>query len=234
MQRHKKPLPALAVIEKKPHRKSRSETILRLLIGSSYPHALASNISVLIARGLGTYDEDSISQAAVELRDRETTLSPFDFIRCIEIDRNEDKITILAKRLNDVNIKKIVDNGDHHEVLIDVCLEHDNCPISQEQANELGRLLLATFWKSKATRENKHRDVSTVNWLVAEPKLEVDNTTNLKGFRFNTVKSVKDYEAVLEQLTFVLTETIPYRIMLTQNAIIIKDRGIRINVDPNL
>lgn len=224
----------IAQITEKPNRKSRSETLLRILIASSYPHAFFSNLAIQLFGGHPSILPAQLETLAGELRDREKQLDILDFIRCIEIIKSNDRIMIEAKRLDGVvGLKAIIDNARNHVSFWTIDTYIGNDVLSEEFAQSLSHVMLTAYYKTHAIGNNKQKDVSQFKWAIKEKKSQPSTQKTVKHFKDMkssiTEERKVDFKEVQPILQKVLQGT-HYHILLTRNAITVRDQGLRISL----
>lgn len=213
--RKQKTLSPLDVIETKPYRKSRPETLLRLLVSSSFPHYLLGNITICLVKGFDGYDEEALLETARGLREQEKSMSLNDFIRCIEIIKDDTRVSIDCKRMCNIDsLKNIVDNINNHESFVTSAVEHDGEALGVPYAQDIAKMLLRAYYRARAVGPDKQRDVETMAWIIRNKQAGEVTTTNYHTAEHLLVESLSSVDN--------------FHIMLTQNAIILKDKGIRI------
>jgi hypothetical protein len=99
----------------RPKRKNRPETLLRLLMSTSYPHATLADLMFMIYRHAGPEDRETLYTLADEISDIERQFGMYDFIRAVEVMRNGSSITIIIRQLDiDPEAREIVDSNKTH------------------------------------------------------------------------------------------------------------------------
>lgn len=217
----------LKIIESKPYRKSRSETLLRLLISSSYPHALASNLAIGYAKSYEMDSEGSLIETARELRGIERGLSVLDFIRCIEIIKTKDLLTIDVKRMANIDsLTRITDNAKNHESILTINLNPLEGTPDETLVSTVAEMFLQSFYLSQAIGPDKQKDYKLAKWEIATRR----QSPGEPPYKTKPLRHPVDYDTLVNILVEVLTDTYDYHILLTQSAILVKDRGLRITL----
>lgn len=236
MQKPKSPTPSpLKIIESKPFRKTRSEVLLRLLIASSYPHSLLSNITVEMAKGYGVNSANDLNDLARNLRSQETELSLTDFIRCIELQRTSAvQVCLTAKRLNQLEgIKALLDNVKNHEVVhnVEIAVEPDEV-VKLQHATKIADILLNAYHRSQVQRHNKTTNIKTdVVWKLKQRKLALgENNHSLNDLKYEGTITVVPYDVIVQELVNELQHP-NFHILMTQNNIILRAGDMRIMVE---
>lgn len=176
-----------------PRRKTRSETMLRLLISTSYPHATVGNIARLLVES----DKEYVEQLAEQIRDFEKGLTPFDFIRQVRIRRDNKSLGIQCRRG-----AKLMDSTSLHEV--DANLENlVDLGLSLEQRFDVDRLanyLTCAFYNVRSKGQRVSEIPEGTQWLMKHKVLKQDPNAEGLGIRKETVTEPVGTDEVLRTL----------------------------------
>lgn len=240
VQKTKKSLPPLKVIENKPYRKSRSEILLRILMSSSYSHALLGNLTLELARGYGMSDDDDLNTTAKHLRESERELSILDFIRCVELKYVNGVVNVQAKRLKNIESLTVISDGvDTHETTIESNMAvPDFGTLHPEKAHSVATMLLMAFYRSQVSGAERHREPTHIDWVVRERRVAEDlyvqgavkKNLSMTDLKIQSIETLRPFNEVLALLVQSL-QRVDFNIILTQNRLLIKDQGIRIHLD---
>ena len=194
----------------KPDRRLRPETLLRLLIATSYPHNTLSNLVIALSNGLSLSNE-RLEEVSNALNAVEKEYDMLDFVRCIELRRDTGHIKVIAKCLHlDPNSKSIVDNSETHYVRFNIDLYTNSINDVVESSEQVSKLLLNYFSRSQS-KLGKHVDVDAIEWS-SKCKSLIKNITT------------QEVLTILEK-TLSLSR---FNIVLTQSAILLPDQRLRL------
>lgn len=225
MQRHRKEH-SFEVITQRPLRKSRSETILRMLVASSYPHATLANLTLELGR-MGGYDREELERVSDDLRNMERSFELTDFIRCVEIKRNQNRIQVVVKRLKlTPQMQTIKDTQLHHEALVSSSIELDGTTLGLSDPDALATTLLELFYRTQVKQQANLNLIAETFWMrrdrVALPEAEqVDGeVTALRDTRIEFLQAVSTVSTSLVKDKF--------HVIMTQNTILLLDQEKRL------
>lgn len=225
MQRHRKEQ-SLEVITLRPLRKSRSEVLLRMLVASSYPHATLANLTLELGR-MGGYDRSELERVADDLRNMERSFELTDFIRCVEIKRNQNRIHVIVKRLKlTPKMQSVKDTQLHHEALVSSCVELDAGDPGFLDVDALATTLLEAFYRTQIKQQSNLHLIADTFWMcrdrVAVPEADqVDGaTTALSDTRIDFLQAIRVMAASLTKDKF--------HLIMTQNTILLLDQEKRL------
>lgn len=221
-------LSPLELIEERPGRRSRAESILRLLLSTSYPHASFSNLVIALVKGYGLTEREELEHLAADLREQERDLNLFDFIRCLELQREASQLTIVAKRLlMDEPIRVVRDTVKHHEPFLNACLELEPDSVLLT-AEDLARDLVGAFYKTQVVGPEKNRDLHTTMWMHRHKERTGDpEHPSERGGSLVYHDRMVSFEDTVAILAKSLSKT-EFHVILTQNTILLLDQSSRL------
>lgn len=190
-------------------RRLRPETMLRLILATSYPQNVLSVLTMNLIQSLG-YTQEQVEEVKATLQEKEKEFDMFDFIRCIEIRRTGETLQLILKCLDvDPKMTTLMDNGKTHYSRLIVNLDASSITIDLE--NDLVRNVIEYYLKTQ-TRESI--DVFN-NWVVRDKVADryIESTCTL-----DEVESMLNNSLQLDNFT----------IILTQKAILLPDQKKRI------
>jgi len=99
----------------RPNRKNRPETLLRLLMSTSYPHSVLADLMFAFSKHSGPENPEELESIADQMTNVERQFGMTDFIRSIEILRNKEQVTLILRAWDfDPSVREIVDNNKTH------------------------------------------------------------------------------------------------------------------------
>lgn len=219
------------LIKNTQNRRCRPETLLRLLISTSYPQATFSELSLLFTEAvlqLDVDDEDaetnylsSLESDATHLRSIEKTFDMLDFIRCIDISKYEDSIKLRFKVLDfDPNLEKIVDSKNTHVVAATVTL--DPTVLTEPHLELITNYLLKLFHNTQRKSKHVGNLLTEVKWRCRtriRESADIPNTTT------------EDTKPTLDEVKDIVKTSLSkdtFNLILTQNALLLSDQSKRI------
>ena len=207
----------------KPGRKCRGESLLRLLLSTSYPQTILSDLTFAFTRHSGTTDEESLEKLAILMRNTEKDFDMFDFIRCIEIKRDGDTITIVIKRLDfDPTMRALNDSVNTHEHMASTTVVLSSADDRLEDIEQLAIKLLEVFYRSQV-KVKRNTDISGTTWKCRQRETDRRKTkTEQTAIDFSL-----DFEGVVETIATSLRKR-RFQLILTQNAFLLPDQRKRI------
>lgn len=224
MNHPKQQLSPLQLIESRPTRKSRSESLLRLLISTSYPHGYLSNLVMDMVKGYQMLTHEELEDLAAELRDRERAMGIFDFIRCIEIKRQGTQLSVTGKTLKiEGELKAIRDTVKHHEPSLpsDIVLPEADLPLSS--ASALARSLAEGFYRTQVGGTQKQTDLRGSEWICRHMGPAPTEAGQKRIYRDEAVTFEVAVEIIQRSL-----EKPEHHLILTQNTILLMDQSVRL------
>ena len=190
-------------------RRLRPETMLRLILATSYPQNSLSVLTMNLIQSLG-YTQEQVEEVKATLQDKEKEFDMFDFIRCIEIRRTGESLQLILKCLDvDPRMTTLMDNGKTHYPRFIINLDASSVTIDLE--NDLVRNIVEYYLKTQ-TRETINE---FNNWAVRDKVADryIESTCTL-----SEVMTMLNDSLSLDNFT----------IILTQKAILLPDQKKRI------
>lgn len=190
-------------------RRLRPETMLRLILATSYPQNSLSVLTMNLIQSLG-YSQEQVEEVKATLQDKEKEFDMFDFIRCIEIRRTGESLQLILKCLDvDPRMTTLMDNGKTHYPRFIINLDASSVTFDLE--NDLVRNIVEYYLKTQ-TRETINE---FNNWAVRDKVVDryIESTCTLPE-----VMTMLNDSLLLDNFT----------IILTQKAILLPDQKKRI------
>lgn len=205
-------------------RKCRSETLLRLLIATSYPQSVLTRLTFDFYNHANIKDPESLEEIAMNLRDVEKNFDMNDFIRCIELKRDGDQVTITIKRLDfDPTMRSIVDGAETHEVMASTTVTLPAPDTVLTGIDSLGTSLLEMFYRSQVKSRKDSNNLCETVWKSRVKHLD---RRRLKQ-EAKVVDSELDFKGALEMLSSSLRKR-RFHIVLTQDTVLLLDQKSRL------
>ncbi|AEH03655.1 hypothetical protein AVT69_gp230 [Pseudomonas phage PhiPA3] len=207
-----------------PDRKCRSETLLRLLISTSYPHATLADLTFAFSNHSGQKDLDELEKIAIQMKDVERSFDMFDFIRCIELKRQGEQIQIQVKRLDfDPTMRTLEDSSDTHEAMATSSVHLTDERVNLADVDVLATRLLEIFYRSQVKVKKKGNEIATTVWKSRTKHIDRRNPKA----ETKVVEAELDFQAAIEMISTSLRKR-RFHILLTQNTILLLDQKSRI------
>jgi hypothetical protein len=202
----------------KGRRRNRPETMLRLLISTSYPQTALSEIALAVMAHSGPTDPTDMSGLADELAEVERAFGMNDFIRSIEIIRTNETVAIVVKQLDfDPEARSIVDNNKTH-VELARCAIHLQDPKAQlQELDALATRLVNIFRCIQPDRKKAGNP-----WTLRERPTPKGNA-KLGNTAIAAVNTQVDQNMVVALLATSLRKN-RFHIVLSNNAIMMFDQ----------
>lgn len=207
-----------------PNRRCRPETLLRLLMSTSYPQSTLSDLTLAIAVHGGQTDKAELEQDASGMREVERSYSLFDFIRCIEIKRVDGEIKIITKCLDiDPTMRAINDSAETHVQMAAATVSLINGDSPLEDTDALAIHLLELFYRSQVKSKRPNDTIDKTTWRYRN---KTQDRSNPAGKRENVDSDLSVKEAI-DKLASSLRKK-HFHVILTQNAILLLDQKARL------
>lgn len=206
------------------NRRCRPETLLRLLLSTSYPQSTLSDLTLALAVHGGQKDDAELERDALAMREVEQNYTLFDFVRCIEIKRVLGNITVTTKCLDfEPEMKTINDCKDTHQVMgtSTIALIRGDLPLGDVDAFAVR--LMEMFYKSQVKTKRPGDSIDRTEWRYRVK--EVDRTLPEKPSR--NVDTVLDVKQAVHRLATSLRKK-SFHVVLTQNCILLMDQKARL------
>lgn len=206
-------------IKDRPERACRGETLMRLLVSTSYPKSLFSNLGIMLSECLVDQDIDGLESTAKELRGLERGYGMLDFARSFEISKQGTEVQLNLNTLKfDSGDMEIVDNKQGHERLVNFKI--DEVLITLEKAEEIAKLILKVFYDVQRRNKRLPRDMSNLVWHTSNRKTGTNGQVSITSARH-------DYNEILEKIKHSLLKE-NFGILILQNVLILSDQRCRI------
>lgn len=225
MQRHRKEQ-SLEVITQRPLRKSRSEVLLRMLMASSYPHATLANLTLELGR-MGGYDRAELERVSDDLRNMERSFELTDFIRCVELKRNQNRIHVIVKRLKlTPKMQSVKDTQQHHEALVSSSIELDANDPGFLDADGLAASLLESFYRTQVKQQSNLHLIADTFWMCRD-RVAVPEEEQVEGVASVLNDTRIDFLHAVRTMATSLTKD-KFHVIMTQNTILLLDQEKRL------
>ena len=201
----------------RPNRKNRPETLLRLLVSTSYPHATFADLMFALSKHSGK-DQDELNTIADDMTDVERKFGMTDFIRTVEIMRNRDQITVVVRTLEfDSEAREIVDNNQTHVELARAVFHLDTPEAQLTDLDALAELLLLTYRKSQQESAKGER-----SWKLRQRPTTKGNA-KLGNSEVPATEDTIDHRTAVALVTSSLNKQ-RFHIVLTTNTVLLFDQ----------
>lgn len=209
----------LSIIVDRPNRRSRSESILRDLMSTSYPHSLLGNLTILLAQMAG-YSDDELRSTAEVFREAEGELSLIDFVRCVELRRSHGSVDVVVKSLKlDLKMTQIDDDRKHHEYLAKGGIELPSATYVFPDTRKLAIELLRAFYCTQVRYRTNGPGLEHTQW-GCRTKAGVSNEGK-SGFSYQD--TCIDFEGAIDVVEQSLRLN-KFQVLLTHNTILLQDQ----------
>lgn len=206
------------------NRRCRPETILRLLLSTSYPQSTLSDLTLALTVHGGQTDTVELEHNAEDLREVEKNYTLYDFVRCVEIKRTFNEIRVVAKGLDiDPAMRSINDCSETHKEMAAVNIELVKGDSALDNVEELAIRLMEMFYKSQVKSKRPNDTINNTTWRYRVK--EVDRTKPGKPTR--NVDTTLDANQAIHHLCTSLRKR-SFHIVLTQNCILLVDQKARL------
>lgn len=206
------------------NRHCRPETILRLLMSTSYPQSTLSDLTLAFAVHGGQTDKDELEQDAIGMREVEKSYTLFDFIRCIELKRNGNEVKVITKCLDiDPTMRTINDSAATHVQMAasTITLINGDDPLADTDA--LAVKLLELFYRSQIKSKRHGEALNKTTWRY---RTKVKDASKPHAKRDNIDIDIDATQAI-QKLSSSLGKK-HFNITLTQNTILLLDQKARL------
>lgn len=206
-------------IKERPERSCRGETLIRLLVSTSYPKSLFSNLGIMFSECLVEQDIDGLESTAEELRELERSYGMLDFARSFEISKQGSDVQLNLNTLKfDSGDMDLVDNKQNHERFANFKISE--VKISNEKAEEITKLILKTFYSVQRRNKRLPKDMSNLVWHTSNRRTGSNGQVSVTNTRH-------EYNEILEKIKNSLLKE-NFNILILQNVIILSDQRCRI------
>lgn len=202
----------------RPNRKNRPETLLRLLMSTSYPHSTLADLMFAFSRHSGPKDQEEEDGIADEMTAVERQFGMTDFIRTVEVLRNKDQVTIVIRTLDfDPSVREIIDNNQTHIELARVAFYLPSADTQLTDLDALAELLITMF--RKAQQDNIRTDRK---WRMRQ-RPTANGNAKLGNAEVPAVEESVDHRTAVALLTASLSKQ-RFHVVLTHNTILLFDQ----------
>lgn len=206
------------------NRRCRPETLLRLLMSTSYPQSTLSDLTLELAVQGGQTNQDDLEQDAVGMREVEKNYTLLDFVRCVEIKRSGGEVKVITKCLDvDPTMKSINDCADTHVQMAASTIELINGGEPLNDPEALAVRLLELFYRSQI-KSKRHSD--TLDRTVWRYRTKVQDRSKPQAKRENHDVDITATQAI-QKLASSLSKK-HFHVVLTQNTILLLDQKARL------
>lgn len=206
------------------NRRCRPETLLRLLLSTSYPQSTLSDLTLALSVHGGQKDPHELEATANDMREVEKLYTLFDFVRCVEIKRTLDTIKLTTKCLDiDPAMKTINDCTDTHIEMGSVNIDLVNGDVALDDVEALATRLMELFYRSQVKSKRPGETIERTEWRHRVK--EVDRSSPERTTR--NVDTVLDVKQAIHRLSISLRKR-SFHIVLTQNCILLMDQKSRL------
>lgn len=206
------------------NRRCRPETLLRLLLSTSYPQSTLSDLTLALTVHGGQSDKEELELNAEDLRDVEKDYTIYDFVRCVEIRRTLNEIRVVTKGLDiDPSMRVINDCTETHKEMAAANIDLVKGDEALSDVEALATRLMELFYKSQVKSKRPGDTISNTEWRCRVK--EVDRTKPDKPTR--NVDTKLDVKQAIHRLCTSLRKR-SFHIVLTQNCILLLDQKARL------
>lgn len=201
----------------RPNRRNRPETLLRLLMSTSYPHATLADLMFAFSKHSGK-DQDELNTIADDITAVERQFGMTDFVRAVEILRNQDQITIVIRTLDfDPEAREIEDKNQNHVELARAVFHLEDKETELTDLETLAELLITTF--RKVQQDNLKVDRK---WRLRQRPTPKGNA-KLGNADVPAVEEPVDQRTAVALVTASLSKS-RFHIVLTNNTVLLFDQ----------
>lgn len=206
------------------NRRCRSETLMRLLMSTSYPQSTLSDITLELSVQGGQTDPAELEQDAIAMREVEKSYGLFDFVRCIEVKRTGGEVKVTTKCLDiDPNMKAINDSVETHVQMAATTISLIEGDKALKDPEALAVQLLELFYRSQI-KSKRHSD--TLDKTMWRYRTKVPDRSKPHNKRDNLDVDVSAQQAVQKLATSLGKKQ--FHVVLTQNTILLLDQKARL------
>lgn len=206
-------------------RRSKAESALRRLMYTSYPHAMFSNIVLMILKGAQA-DEGTLLETADILEGVEDDYHLFDFPRYFEIKREGDIVTVTVKRMSGLEDTSVKDTRDNHEELRSVSMDIGS-EMVLTNPHDIATYLINRLFFVVLTPKHRPKDINDMVWTYYVKSLRLDEGERLSDLRCEKKKNKLHHKGVVAAIAHSLTKP-QFLITLTPRTLTCHDQDIKI------
>lgn len=205
-------------------RKCRSETILRLLLSTSYPQSTLTDLTLALSVHGGQTDLVELEHNAIDLREIEKDYTLFDFVRVVEIKRVLGEIKVKTSCLDlDPAMRVVIDNTNTHQQMAVSTINLVKPSDALSDVDALSVRLLELFYRSQVKVRRHNDSIAQTTWCYRVK--EIDRSQPNKSMRI--VETNLDIKQAIHRLGISLRKK-SFHVILTQNAILLLDQKARL------
>lgn len=212
------------LIKNNRNRRCRPETLLRLLISTSYPQSSFAEVSLLFTEASGICEPEDLEHSAEQLRGVERNFDMLDFVRCIEINKHQDVVKLNLKTLDfNPEATNIVDSKDTHVVAATTSIPSEL--LLEGHLNIIAEYMLNLFYSTQRKNKVGTVDLDKVHWRCRTRQTS-------KGEHKDQI--ITDTKPSFDEVIEILKESLrkdKFGLILTQNALLLTDQRKRIWFD---
>lgn len=206
------------------NRKCRPETLLRLLMSTSYPQSTLSDLTLELAVQGGQTDLDELEKDAAGMREVEKSYTLFDFVRCIELKRSGGEIKVITKCLDiDPTMRAVNDCTETHVQMAASTIELVNGDAALKDPETLAIRLLELFYRSQI-KSKRHGD--TLDRTMWRYRTKVQDRSVPHNKRDNVDVDISASQAIQKLVSSLRKRS--FHVVLTQNAFLLLDQKARL------
>jgi len=206
------------------NRRCRPETLLRLLLSTSYPLSTLSDLTLALNVHGGETNQEELERNAEDLREVERNYNLYDFVRCVEIRRTLGEVRIVTKGYDvDPAMKTINDCTETHKEMAAVDINLVNGDSALDDVEGLATRLMELFYRSQVKSKRPGESIENTEWRCRVK--EVDR--NKPGKPTRTVDTTLDVKQAIHRLATSLRKR-SFHVKLTQNCILLMDQKARL------
>jgi hypothetical protein len=196
-----------------------------MLMASSYPHATLANLTLELSR-MGGVEKGELERVSEELRDMERSFDMMDFIRCVEIKRNQERVTVVVKRLKITpSMQTIKDTQLHHEPLTSSNIDvGEGLVLADTEA--MAKTLLDAFHRTQVKQPAVGRAIEQSLWV--QRRKDPDSSAVSPEGACNKFIDLKIDFSQAGTLIKASLDKDKFHLILTQDTILLLDQETRL------
>lgn len=199
-------------------RKNRPETLLRLLMSTSYPHSTLADLMFLMNRHAGPTDREELCKMADDFTEVERKFGMFDFIRAVEVLRNGQEVKIIVRQLDlDPTAREIVDDINTHVELASGILHLEDTTTSFTDLDIMAEQLLQLF------RSTQREDMRTERTWQLRQRPGPKGNAKLGNRSVPAVDETVDHATAVALVASSLAKN-RFHMVLTHNTVLLFDQ----------
>lgn len=203
-------------------RRNRPETLLRLLISTSYPHSTLADFTFAISKAGGQFDKTELSVMADDLTEVERKFAMNDFIRAVEITRDGPTVVIVIKQLElDPLAREIVDSVETHVELARCTVQLANHDQPMAEPERVASMILEFFRRTQ--QYEKANTMAQTEWRLRERPAGKKGNAKLNNTKVPAVETKLDFNQATAHVVTSLSK-MKFHIVMTHNAVLLLDQ----------